>query len=78
VIKINHFNDYLFKYQEQIQNLRDETSKTCEDSRYILGKYADMRWDILVQVWQQKDNRGRGLKTELIIMDELIEIYKKI
>jgi hypothetical protein len=67
---MNYINDYVLKYHEYLKNLSNEVSQICEDSRYILGKYTDIRWDILIQVWIQKDNRGRGLKTEAIFFDE--------
>jgi hypothetical protein len=52
---MNFINDYALNYHEQIIKLDNETSEVCEDSRYQLGKWANIRWDILVQVFQKFD-----------------------
>ena len=40
-------------------------------------KLSNVRWDILVQVWIQKDNRIRGLRTELIVFDDIRELSEE-
>lgn len=53
---MNYINDYALKYHEQLIKLSNDVSEICEDSRYVLGKHANIRADILMVVIEQEEN----------------------
>ena len=57
----NYINDFALKYHEKlikdIEYLFNETNEICEHSRYMLGKYAIIRADILMKVMEYEDNK---------------------
>jgi len=59
---MNYINDYALEYHEQLIKLSNEVSEICEDSRYVLGKYADIRWDILMMAIREVDNWYESIK----------------
>jgi hypothetical protein len=52
---MNANDECVKQYHEYLRNLCGEVSEICEDSRYILGKHATVRWDILVQLIQEQE-----------------------